>query len=133
MKVLIIEGDQQIIEDISFWLRARYPDVSVISASDTETGIELVETESLNLVMVDSSLESMASQDIIGKIREISEVALIVLSKGQSDIDRARDLEMGADEYIVQPLNHVELLAKVKALLRRFYGLDFETDRPVIL
>ena len=132
MKVLIIGDDRRIIEDISSCLRVRYPDVSIISVPYTETGIELVEAESPNLVMVDSSLKDMTSRDIIGKIRKISEVALIVLSEKQSDIDKARDLEIGADDYIDMPINNAELLAKVKALLRQIYGPGFEVERSII-
>ena len=80
MKVLIIEDDQQVIRDISFCLEVRYPEVMIISANEATKGIEMVETESPDLVMLDSTLSEANSLDIIGKIREFSDVPLIVLS-----------------------------------------------------
>ncbi len=122
MKVLIIEGDQQVIRDISFCLEVRYPEVMIISANEATKGIEMIETESPDLVMLDSTLSEANSLDIIGKIREFSDVPLIVLSDVETDLDIARGLEAGADEYVTKPFSPIELLARVWALLRRIHG-----------
>ena len=69
--------------------------------------------------------------DLISKVREFSDVPLIVLSKGESDMDRARGLEMGADEYVAQPISPIELLARVRALLRRTHITGFKSEGSV--
>lgn len=129
MKVLIIEDDQQVIKDISFCLEVRYPEVVVIAAAEATKGIEMVETESPDLVMLDSTLSDMSSLDVIDKIREFSDVPLIVLSDVETDLNIARGLEAGADEYVTKPFSPIELLARVKALLRRIQGVSLQQER----
>lgn len=131
MKVLVIEDNQQVVRDVSFCLNVRYPDVTVLSVTEGKRGIELVETESPDLVMVDSSLPDMENLEVVSKIREFSDVPLIVLSDGETDLERAKELEQGADEYINKPFSPIELLAKVRALLRRVQGLGFKSERLV--
>jgi len=131
VKVLVIEDSRQVVRDISFCLQIRYPDVVVVSVTEGQKGIELVEAESPDLVMVASSLPDTDTLDLISKIREFSDVPLIILSEAETDIDRARDLEAGADEYITKPFSPVELLAQVRALLRRTQGLGFRTESTI--
>ena len=123
MKVLVIEDDSDILEDISLCLQMRYPDVSIVEADLGVQGMGMVETESPDLVMVDDSLPDINTLELVGKIRDFSDVPLIVLSEGATDIETARGLEAGADEYIHKPFSPIELLARVKALLRRTKGL----------
>ena len=131
MKVLIIEDKQQVVRDISFCLQVRYPQVMVVSVAEGQKGIELVETESPDLVMVNSSLPDMDTLDLVSKIREFSDVSLIILCEVQTDMDIARGLEAGADEYITKPFSPIELLARVKALLRRTQGVGFKPERVI--
>ena len=131
MKVLVIEDNQQVVRDVSFCLNVRYPDVTVITVTDGTHGIDLVETESPDLVMLDSSLPDMDTVEVVRKIREFSDVPLIILSDGETDLERAKELEQGADEYITKPFSPIELLAKVRALLRRVQGLGFKPEHMV--
>jgi len=131
MKVLVIEDNEQIVRDISFCLQVRYPEIFVVSVAEGPKGIEMVETESPDLVMVDSSLPDIDTLDLVSKIREFSDVALIILYEEETDIERARGLEAGADEYIIKPFSPIEFLAKVRALLRRIQGIAFKRERSV--
>jgi two-component system KDP operon response regulator KdpE len=83
--------------------------------------------------MADSSLSDMDVLEFVGKIREISDIPLIILSESETDLDRARGLEAGADEYVTKPFSPIELLARVRALLRRTQGLNFKPERVVSL
>ncbi len=74
--------------------------------------------------MMDSSLPDIDHYDLISQVRRFSGVPLLMLSHQETDIDRARALEMGADDCISKPLSPIELLARVKALLRRAQGID---------
>ena len=131
MKVLVIAENQQVVKDIFFCLQIRYPEVSVVSVAEGTKGIEMVETEWPDLVMVDSTLSDIDNLDLVAKIREFSDVPLIILYEGESDMDRARGLEAGADEYVIKPFSPIELLARVKALLRRVQGLGCNPEHLV--
>jgi len=123
LKVLIIEDDSLIVRDISLCLHMSYPDVSIVETDHGLRGLGMVETESPDLVMVDDSLPDIVTLELVSKIRDFSDVPLIILSEGATDIETARGLEAGADEYIPKPFSPIELLARVKALLRRTKGL----------
>ena len=129
MIVLLIEDKKQVVSDLSFCLRVRYPEAIIVSADKGSKGIEMIETESPDLVMVDSSLPDIDTLDLVGKIREFSDVPLIILSEGETDMDRARGLEAGADEYVTKPFSPIELLARVRALLRRTERIGFKRER----
>lgn len=131
MKVLVMAENQRVVKDIFFCLQVRYPEVSVVSVAEGTKGIEMVETEWPDLVMVDSTLSDMDTLDLVAKIREFSDVPLIILYEGESEMDRARGLETGADEYVTKPFSPIELLARVKALLRRTQGLGFKAESLV--
>ena len=81
--------------------------------------------------MVSSSLTDIDNLDLIKKIREFSDVPLIILSETQTEIDTARGLEAGADEYVTKPFSPIELLARVRALLRRTQRLGFNRERMI--
>ena len=126
MNVLVIEDSEQVVKDISFCLQVRYPDVNVTTVARGQRGIELVEDESPDLIIVDSSLPDMKTVDLISEIREFSDVALIVISEEQNAFERAKELEMGADDYIIKPFSPIEFLARIKALLRRIKSNGFK-------
>jgi len=131
MKVLVIDNDPQTVKDVSFCLQVRYPDIAVVAVAEGQRGINLLDTESPDLVLVGSSLPDISTLDVISKIREFSDIALIVLSKDQTDLERAEELERGADEYVIKPFSPIEFLAKISALLRRIHGLGFKMQRLV--
>ncbi len=131
MKALVISNEKQVIKDVAFCLQVRYPDIIVLTVAQGQQGIEILETESPDIVLLGSSLPDISIIDLITKIREFSDVALIVLSEGQTELERAEQLEVGADEYTIKPFSPIEFLAKVSALLRRTKGLGFKRQRIV--
>ena len=131
MKVLLIEDSKKVVRDISSCLRVRYPDVIIIAIGEGRKGIKMVETESPDLVMVDSSLPDTDVLDLVTEIREFSDVPLLILYETTTDMERAIGLERGADEYVNKPFSPTELLARVNALLRRTHGLGFKPERVI--
>lgn len=119
IKILVIEDNPQIIEAISLCFELRWPEVGVVSATNGNTGIEMVETESPDMVIIDLGLPNIDGFDVLREIRSFSDVPAIILSVRGSEMDKVRGLELGADDYMVKPFNHAELLARVKAVLRR--------------
>jgi DNA-binding response OmpR family regulator len=133
VKVLIIENDERVVKDICFCLKVRYANPEIVCASEGLKGIEMVETESPDLIIADTSLKDMDSLDFVSKIREFSDIPLVFLYDQDSDLDRAKGLEAGADEYVNKPISPLELMARVEALLRRTQQLGFEPNRQISL
>jgi two-component system KDP operon response regulator KdpE len=134
MKVLIIESEPEMVKHISFCLKMRYSDLQVIDANDSTDGIHLIETESPDLVFLASSSPVTDSVSVIGEIREFSDVGLILVTESEStDLERAEYLEAGADDCINKQFSPMEVLGRVKALMRRINGSSFNKERTFIL
>lgn len=119
MKILIIEDDSEIIEVISLAFQIRWPEVELISSKLGSRGAELVETESPDAVILDLGLPDMSGFDVLKTVRAFSNVPIIILTVRGEENDIVRGLEWGADDYIVKPFRQMELLSRVKALIRR--------------
>ena len=133
MKVLVIEDDPGIIEVVSLCFQLRWSGTSVVSADSGNKGVELVETESPDVVILDIGLPDMDGYQVLREIRSFSDVPVLMLTVRGEDTDIARGLELGADDYITKPFSHIELIARVQAVLRRVQGLPVsEEERPFI-
>lgn len=119
MKVLIIEDDREIIEAISLAFQIRWPEADVVSIRLGEKGIELVETEVPDIVILDLGLPDISGFEVLRQIRLFSHVPIIILTVRADESDIVKGLEWGADDYIVKPFRQLEFLARVKALIRR--------------
>ncbi len=119
MRVLMIESIKEIVESITLSLQLRWPEAELLTVAEGTRGIELVEGEAPDVVILDLDLPSMDAFEVLSQIRLFSDVPIIVLSKGDDEMRRVRALEMGADECITKPFSPMEFLASVKALLRR--------------
>ncbi len=131
MKVLVIEDDPGIIEVVSLCFQLRWSGTAVISAANGQKGIELVESESPDVVILDIGLPDMDGYQVLREIRRFAEVPILMLTVRGEDTDVAKGLELGADDYITKPFSHIELIARVQAVLRRAQGLAItDEERP---
>jgi two-component system response regulator VicR len=131
MKVLVIEDDPGIIEVVSLCFQLRWSGTTVVSASTGHQGIELVESESPEVVILDIGLPDIDGYQVLREIRRFSDVPVLMLTVRGEDTDVARGLELGADDYITKPFSHIELIARVQAVLRRAQGIAVSDDeRP---
>lgn len=119
MKVLVIEDDVDIAEVMALSFRMGWPQSRVISTEQGEKGIEMVETESPDIVLLDLCLPDKDGLDVLSEIRTFSDVPVIIITVRGEEMERVRGLEMGADDYVVKPFSYMELLARVRAVLRR--------------
>jgi DNA-binding response OmpR family regulator len=134
MKVVIIEDDPEIVEAVSLCLDLRWSGVQVLSASEGLSGVELVKKESPDLVILDIGLPDIDGFEVCRRLRISSDVPVVILTVKDQEFDRVRGLELGADDYITKPFSHVELLARVKAVLRRSTVPKLEkTEEPLII
>jgi two-component system KDP operon response regulator KdpE len=119
MKLLIIEDDEEIIEAISLAFQIRWPEAQIISTRYGKKGVELVESEQPDIVILDLGLPDTNGFDVLRRVRLFSEVPIIILTVRSEEADVIKGLEWGADDYIVKPFKQLELLARIKAQIRR--------------
>lgn len=122
MKVLIIEDAPEIVESVSLAFRIRWPEAKVVAAGLGEKGIEMAETEKPDAVILDLGLPDISGYDVLKEIRLFSDVPVIILTVRGDEADIVKGLEWGADDYIVKPFRQLELLSRIRALLRRQSG-----------
>ena len=127
MKVLIIEDDHEIVEVISLAFQIRWPEVKLVSTHLGEKGVELVESEEPDVVILDLGLPDIGGFDVLKEIRAFSDVPVLILTVRGEEADVVKGLEWGADDYMVKPFRQLELLSRIKALTRRASPSDRET------
>jgi len=118
MKFLIIEDDPEIVEYVSIAFDLGWPSVNLISCHQGNNGIELVEKESPDLVILDLGLPDIDGYEVLKQIRLFSTVPIIIITVRGSEANIVKGLERGANEYLVKPFGQLELIARIKTLLR---------------
>ncbi len=119
MKVLIIEDDKEIVDAITLAFQIRWPEAKVVATRLGRKGVELVESEAPDIVILDLGLPDISGFEVLNQTRLFSRVPIIILTVRSEESDVVKGLEWGADDYIVKPFRQLELLARVKALIRR--------------
>lgn len=119
MKILIIEDVYSIVEAISLVIEQRWPDTKVISAAQGERGINMVKTESPDVIILDLGLPDMSGFDVLKRVRLFSNVPILILTVRSAEYDIVKGLEWGADDYMVKPFRNLELLARINGIIRK--------------
>ncbi len=127
MKVLLIEDDREIVDAISLAFQIRWPEARLISTRLGQKGVELVESEQPDIVILDLGLPDISGFEVLRQIRLFSQVPTIILTVRSEEADIVKGLEWGADDYIVKPFRQLEFLARVRALIRRQGAAEAET------
>ena len=115
--LLLIEDDEGIVRFLSRALT--YEGYQVDVATDGETGLALARAKMPDLVILDWMLPGMDGIEVARRLRAMGDVLILMLTAKTSVADRVQGLDMGADDYMVKPFNMDELLARIRALLRR--------------
>ncbi|MCX6344385.1 MAG: response regulator transcription factor [Armatimonadetes bacterium] len=117
MRVLVIDDEENVCELITLYFeKAGY---DVICSGDGVEGTDMIRSHKPDMVILDLMLPGMDGLDVCKEIRKFSNVPLIMLSARVDEVDRVLGLEIGADDYVTKPFSPRELLARVKAVLRR--------------
>lgn len=116
-KILIIDDDRELGEMLAEFLSPDHLEVS--GCLTGEDGLEALRNEMYDLLILDIMLPGMNGLDVLKAVRERSEIPVIMLTARGDDVDRILGLEFGADDYLAKPFNPRELLARIKAILRR--------------
>ncbi len=115
--ILIIDDEPNIIELARLYLERE--GFKVVSAGRGREGLDLIVASPPNLVILDVMLPDIDGFEVLKRLRKSSKVPVLMLSARREDVDKIVGLEMGADDYLTKPFNPHELLARVKAVLRR--------------
>ena len=115
--ILIIEDEQKINDILAFSLGK--DGYKTLSAFDGVKGLEMALKENPDLILLDVMLPGMDGFEVCRKVREKSQVPIIMLTAREDEVDKVLGLELGADDYITKPYSMRELTARVKANLRR--------------
>jgi two-component system response regulator RegX3 len=114
---LVVEDEQSLREALVFFLEKEGHEVSV--AVDGEEAIRVFENSGAEIILLDLMLPKIDGNQVCKQIRQSSNVPIIMLTAKDSEIDKIVGLEIGADDYITKPYSTRELLARIKAVLRR--------------
>ncbi len=119
MKLLLVDDDAEIRASVRLGFELQWHDVEILEASRGADALDLVERERPDLVLLDIGLPDMDGYGVLRDLRAFSAVPVIMLTARDEPIDTVRALEAGADDYVAKPFNHLELTARVRAVLRR--------------
>ena len=117
MKILVVDDEKLLVKGLKFNLENEGYEVSV--AYDGATAVELERREQFDLILLDWMMPGMSGSDACMKIREFSDVPVIMLTARSEDADKLMGFACGADDYITKPFNILEVKARIRALLRR--------------
>jgi DNA-binding response OmpR family regulator len=128
-RILVVDDEANIVELVSLYLERE--GFQVESASDGASAYEQIRENEPSLVVLDIMLPEMDGFEVCRKTRARSEVPIIMLTARDEDFDKIVGLELGADDYLTKPFNPRELVARVKAILRRSDRMKKSDDKPM--
>ena len=126
MKILVVDDEALLVKGIRFNLQSE--GYEVITGSDGLEAVQLVQEQQPDLVILDVMMPHMDGMTACGKIREFSDVPIILLTAKTDDMDKLMGFDHGADDYITKPFNILELKARIRALLRRAGSTEKKSD-----
>ncbi len=130
MRLLIAEDARKVAEVVAFGARMTWPDCDVTIAGDGEEALRRFEEEQPDLVVLDVGMPPPDGFEVCRRIREVSQVPILMLTVRDATVDKVRALDLGADDYLTKPFDHVELLARLRALVRRASNGKPESSVP---
>lgn len=130
MKILIVEDESSLADPLSFLLRKE--GFQTVIAEDGLKAIDLFQSEHPDLMLLDLMLPELSGTEVCKKIRAISMVPIIMLTAKDDEVDKVIGLELGADDYVTKPYSGRELVARIKAVLRRGADLALTGEENVL-
>ena len=116
-RVLVVDDEPNLVELVSSYLQ--HEGFAVFSAADGPVALDLVRTERPDLVVLDLMLPGMDGVEVCRRLRQFSDVYVLMLTARAEEVDKIVGLSIGADDYLTKPFSPRELVARVKAMLRR--------------
>jgi DNA-binding response OmpR family regulator len=118
-RVLIADDEVDVAAVVAYGVRMIWPEAEVITARNGRDAIRAFQTLGPDLVVLDVSMPEPDGYAVLEQIRQVSEVPVLMLTVRSATGDKVRAFDLGADDYLTKPFEHLELLARLRALLRR--------------
>lgn len=129
MKILIVDDEKLLVKGIRY--NFEQDGFTIVAAYDGEEALKMANDKTIDLIILDLMLPKIDGLTVCQKIREFSNVPIIMLTAKTEDMDKILGLEYGADDYLTKPFNILELKARVKAVLRRVTPSDSGKEKSV--
>ncbi|QUY63858.1 DNA-binding response regulator in two-component regulatory system with PhoR (Or CreC) [Gulosibacter molinativorax] len=129
-RILIVEDESSLHEPLAFLLNREGYETAV--AENGNDAVELFERDGADLILLDLMLPGMPGTEVCKRIRAISAVPIIMLTAKDSEVDIIVGLELGADDYVTKPYSTRELLARIRAVLRRAEQVEEDEDDGIV-
>ena len=131
MKILVVDDDKEIVQLLEIYVKNEgYEPVAAYNGKEALT--KLNTTPDIGLVILDLMMPEMDGMEVIKQLRKDSAIPVLILSAKTADMDKIQGLISGADDYVTKPFNPLEVMARVKSLLRRSEG-TVTNDQPDVL
>lgn len=127
MRVLVVDDEKLLVKGIKFNLEN--DGYEVLTGSDGQQALDIASSQPVDLIILDVMMPNMDGLEACQRIREFSDVPIIMLTAKADDMDKLMGFEHGADDYLTKPFNILELKARVRALLRRNGGQSRQEER----
>ncbi len=131
MKILIVDDDKEIVQLLEIYVRNEgYEPVAAYNGKEALTKLNI--DPDISLIILDLMMPEMDGMSVIKEVRKDSDIPILVLSAKTTNMDKIQGLVTGADDYVTKPFNPLEVMARVKSLLRRSQG-EVIKDHPDVL
>jgi two-component system response regulator RegX3 len=129
-KILVVEDEESVLDPLELLLTKE--GYSIVTARDGKEALEKFDQSSPDLILLDLMLPEISGTQVCRQIRSKSSVPIIMLTAKDTEVDKVVGLELGADDYIVKPYSKAELVARIKAVLRRQNNESVSSDLGLI-
>jgi DNA-binding response OmpR family regulator len=133
LKILVIEDDADVVEAVSLCLQIRWPEVAISSSALGSRGVEMLKSQSFDVVILDLNLPDIDGLEVLRQVRSFSNIPIVILTVRGDEEDQTKGLEMGADDYIVKPFRARDFVARVNSVLRRTHAYSVNISEPTLV
>ncbi len=130
MRVLLVDDDPDILESLRLSFQLQWQGAEVYTALSGEEALEMFYQVKPHVILLDVMLPRLSGYEVLKRIRQVSDVPVIMLTARDEEIDKVKGLELGADDYITKPFGYLELFARIRAVLRRSSGIPSGETLP---
>ena len=128
MRILVVDDEPDVVESVRLGFMLQWREVDVVGAGNADEALAAVESDPVDIVLLDIGLPGVDGFEVLREIRAFSDVPIVMLTARDDAMDKVKGFGFGADDYVTKPFNHLELMARVKAVLRR-HGMPPPTSR----
>ena len=131
MNILIVEDEQDIRELLEIHLSKE--GYKIFTAEDGMQALDIFQNKDIDIALLDVMIPKIDGFNVLKKIRETSEIPVIFITAREEESDKILGLGLGADDYVIKPFSPIEIIARVKAQLRRYYKYSNKAHKTVTI